>query len=546
LYHLNNSSAEREKTMKLKCLVILTVALIVASNRAAAQEPTPPQMPAEELPPGAEALTSGPVHEAFAKPVALEMQAGVIAPRAPPASISEVPPAQRPERANVVWIPGYWAWDDNRSDYIWVSGCWRVPAPGMCWVPGYWAATDRGWEWVAGFWQVGQQEQEIEYLPAPPEPFEFEPLGPASGADVIWVPGCWYWHGGRFIQRHGYWLAAHAGWVWVPSHYSWSPHGYVFCAGHWDYDMDSRGVLFTPVYFPPPVVVRAGFVFSPSICLDLGILRVNFFAYPRYRHYYFGDCYDDSFLHVGIYPWFECERHHTWYDPIFVYDRWHFRKTEPRWEENERHMYEVRRADPARRPPRTFAEQQARHARLPEAQRRNIEMARPLKTFAASRTAPVKWETINNTERRKIAVQSAELQDFRQSRIKWESPAKGAAVVTPTTERRTPKEAAPTEREGPVTSGKSRVPTTKQKAEPPAVRGPTNVPPPEVHVTKPERVKVPPSPIFNKRVQAAATKKSEPTRATEERNQKAPARETPAGKPRGDGKVDGKTDGKGR
>ena len=29
--------------------------------------------------------------------------------------------------------------------------------------------------------------------------------------------------------------------------------GYIFCAGHWDYDLDNRGVLFSPAYFPPDV-----------------------------------------------------------------------------------------------------------------------------------------------------------------------------------------------------------------------------------------------------------------------------------------------------
>ena len=158
----------------------------------------------------------------------------------------------------------------------------------------------------------------------------------------------------------------------------------------------------------------------------------------------------------------------------------------------------------------------------------------------------MKWETINNTERRKIAAQSVELQDFRQSRIQWESPAKGAPVVTPTTERRTPKEAAPTEHKGPVTSGKSDVPTTGKKVETPAVRGPTYVPPRDVHVTKPDKVKVPPSPIYSKRVQSAAARKSGPTSATQERNQPASARQAPAGKQRGEGKADGRADEKRR
>ncbi|MFH1748080.1 MAG: hypothetical protein ABIG44_13675 [Planctomycetota bacterium] len=38
-----------------------------------------------------------------------------------------MPPDQRPESADVTWIPGYTAWDDERNDYVWVSGVWRAP-----------------------------------------------------------------------------------------------------------------------------------------------------------------------------------------------------------------------------------------------------------------------------------------------------------------------------------------------------------------------------------------------------------------------------------
>ena len=31
----------------------------------------------------------------------------------------------KPDGANVVWVTGYWAWDDMRKDFIWISGIWR-------------------------------------------------------------------------------------------------------------------------------------------------------------------------------------------------------------------------------------------------------------------------------------------------------------------------------------------------------------------------------------------------------------------------------------
>ncbi len=103
----------------------------------------PPPVPAQEQP---EVLTSGPVHEAFAEPVNLQVQGGLVAPIEPPANIVEYPPAERPAGSQYVWVPGYWAWDNDRHDYIWVSACWRAVPPNRYWVPGYWSRAANGWE----------------------------------------------------------------------------------------------------------------------------------------------------------------------------------------------------------------------------------------------------------------------------------------------------------------------------------------------------------------------------------------------------------------
>ena len=61
---------------------------------------------------GVQVLTRGPVHEAFAETVTYDPEPGIVAPKAPPAAIEEVPPEQKPSGDNVAWIPGYWGWDD--------------------------------------------------------------------------------------------------------------------------------------------------------------------------------------------------------------------------------------------------------------------------------------------------------------------------------------------------------------------------------------------------------------------------------------------------
>ena len=110
---------------------LLALSVAIGLNRATAfQRGSPGALD------GVEVLTRGPVHEAFAETITFDPEPGLVAPKAPPAPIEEAPPEQRPEGVNVAWIPGYWAWDDEGGQYLWVSGFWRAVPPGRVWVPG--------------------------------------------------------------------------------------------------------------------------------------------------------------------------------------------------------------------------------------------------------------------------------------------------------------------------------------------------------------------------------------------------------------------------
>ena len=125
------------------------------NQHIAAQQPQPPPQPQQASAAGqdgVEVLTRGPVHEAFAETITFDPEPGIVAPKAPPADIEEVPPQQRPAGANVTWIPGYWAWDDERNDFLWLSGIWRALPPGRQWVPGYWGQSRQGFQWTSGYW----------------------------------------------------------------------------------------------------------------------------------------------------------------------------------------------------------------------------------------------------------------------------------------------------------------------------------------------------------------------------------------------------------
>lgn len=68
----------------------------------------------------------GPIHESYitrtSDNVILEAT-----PQQPPDPLIERSPRQVDIQAE--WIPGYWAWDKNNTDFIWVSGVWRRPPP---------------------------------------------------------------------------------------------------------------------------------------------------------------------------------------------------------------------------------------------------------------------------------------------------------------------------------------------------------------------------------------------------------------------------------
>ena len=413
--------------MRQRRLMVLGAALLLlpfadcllqtaASSEIVGETGLLPSVPAEEQP---EVLTRGPVHEAFAEPITLQTDEGFVSFKQPPASINEIMSGEKPEGDNFIWVPGYWAWDGDRDNYIWISGCWRIAPPKMSWMPGYWTRINVGWKWVSGFWmQTGNNE--IVYLKEPPSAVDIEPVGPPPTEYSIWIPGCWYWYNDRYVSRPGYWLQGQAGWVWIPSHYIWTPRGYVFSNGYWDYTVERRGVLFSPVYFPSSVAyTRPGYKYALGVTVDLGLLKVNLFCYPRYSHYYFGDYYDDAFIRVGIFPCFESERRHIWYDPIYQYDRW--RSRDPRWEEHERNSYELRRNDRDLRPAMTYREQESRLSKMSDKQRDNYQIVRNANSATYAKSASRKFEQTDSDSRQKFSKQSSDVQNYREERRQWES-----------------------------------------------------------------------------------------------------------------------------
>jgi hypothetical protein len=52
-----------------------------------------------------------------------------------------------------LWTPGYWAYDNDISDYYWVPGTWVLaPEVGFLWTPPYWGWGGDGFVFYEGYW----------------------------------------------------------------------------------------------------------------------------------------------------------------------------------------------------------------------------------------------------------------------------------------------------------------------------------------------------------------------------------------------------------
>lgn len=325
---------------------------------------------------GVQPQARGPVHEAFAGPTADRPQPGPVVPKQPPELIEELPPAEKPEGDDVQWISGYWSWDEERADFLWVSGIWRAIPPDRQWVAGHWTQVQGGWQWAPGFWGAADGG-DVQVVPAPPDPQPETPpdlpqdSGPAAAApgaapaaapaattvsNSTFVPGNYVYQANQFVWQPGYYVTNRPGFVWVPARYVWTPCGYVFVDGYWDYDLQHRGLLFAPVFIDPQYLAQAGWVYTPTYVVNDVCLLDALFVRPDCGCYFFGDYFDPGYAQLGFVSWMDYRYHRHGYDPLFGYYRW-LHRGDRTWERGMRGLYAARARGLAR-PPRTLAQQQ--------------------------------------------------------------------------------------------------------------------------------------------------------------------------------------------
>ncbi len=414
-------------------LVVLLTAPVHARDAEPHPDPTPPA--------GVEVQTRGPIHEAFAEPTEMRPLSSLVVPKQPPAPIDELPPDQRPAGDSVVWIPGYWGWEEDRADFVWVSGFWRVPPPKRQWVPGSWQQLVNGWQWTAGFWAIANQT-EIEYLPAPPPSVDSGATTPAPDANSIYTPGCWVYRDRRYLWRPGIWVKFEPAWLWIPAHYVWTPAGYVFVEGYWDRPLEQRGLLFAPVRIDRAVAI-GNWTYTPQYVVQTDFLIGALFVRPEHCHYYFGDYFEDHYRKIGFIPWVDYRVVRDTYDPDFSWYRLRF-GGDRSWEVNLRQLYVARTRGDVPRPPRTLVQQRllvqnitvnktvnvtvSKNIRITNVQ--NVSVVTPinrinntqvtgLAALSTARTAPNKVENhvvhVEGVSKEQVVAVQRSVTDYRQS-----------------------------------------------------------------------------------------------------------------------------------
>lgn len=368
---------------------------------------------------GMEILTRGPIHEAFADVSVDEAQPGIIvSTRRVPDPINEIPPDFRPEGDHVEWISGYWNWDEDQNDFIWVSGIWRNVPPGRQWIPGYWTPVESGYQYISGFW-TDSNETETVYLPPPPKPLQASPSSPSLSPYHVWTEGHWVWFHDRYAWQAGYWLEQRPEMVWIPARYVWSPRGYIFVRGYWDYQLARRGVMFAPRYYAYPIYRNHGYYYTPSIVLNIDTIFLSLFIRSDSHHYYFGDYFDDRYKRRGFRPWYSKHATRYGYDPFYRSYRQYRLRNDSQWEHKYHQQFQYLHDHKEARPPVNYRSQTNQNYDRSHGPT-NQMIGRRLTDVVENKNQPLRFTRMNSNQKREFQEQDHKSNNFQAKRRELE------------------------------------------------------------------------------------------------------------------------------
>lgn len=338
---------------------LLAISLTVSSTllvATIAQDPPKANPPVDtkpdKLPDGVQIENRGPVHEAFANPGAQTRGGleGSTAPKAPPPQVPEIPPDEKPTGENVTWIPGYWQFDNEKKDFIWVSGFYRNAPPGRTWAAGEWKVENGQHRYIPGYWKLSNESSWRIDLPEPPQSVEAGPNVPAPHKDAQWIPGHWVHRNDNYAWQPGYWGEVEDNMVWMPGQYTYTGSGYRYVTGYWDYCLEDRGLLFAPVFFTRPLWLTPGWAYQPCFGINIGFgggwgwgwggFYDNLYIGPGCGSFWFGNCGGWRGWGAGFRPW--CWNGNRGFaNPVYNHYCW-LNRQNPGWKSNLQQGYALR------------------------------------------------------------------------------------------------------------------------------------------------------------------------------------------------------------
>lgn len=223
------------------------------------------------------------IHEAFVQNYSEAIPLELIA-ATPPGARDEKPPLSK--NPLLKWIPGYWAWNRDKKDFVWICGTWRLPPPDRVWLKGYWTEVDNGWVWVRGAWMPDQAKTQTNwvYSKTLPPSAQNEDTGQNPGADSFWANGYWNFSTatGQYEWLSGSWQKFNPEWVYENAHWILRPEGYLFVPAFWDWNLEFRGIAYdcnNALPIGPSEIVKAC---TPSYPDYITLCNHSWHFHPQY------------------------------------------------------------------------------------------------------------------------------------------------------------------------------------------------------------------------------------------------------------------------